>query len=180
MVLPMWERSTIPTSTSPNFAFPTARESTFANDTETLPPALWPSFEPIVFSSSCLARSDASSEVPAPVSRIKSNGPRSFTWTGRRMSGCAPPARRNLTFALLGEIVAAVIRATWVRPYATIPICCLRQIAEAGQNELRRSLALIEERLLYRTRLSESMRAASPQIVCFCLRHGSGRDQPEQ
>src|SRR5438477_61327 len=30
MVLPMWERSTIPTSTSPNFASPAARESTFA------------------------------------------------------------------------------------------------------------------------------------------------------
>src|SRR4029077_586470 len=125
--------------TSCNLVWPIEIESTFARDTETLPPALWPSFEPTTFTSSCFASSDESKDVPAPVSRIKSNGPRPFTWTGKRMSGCAPPASRNLTFVLLGERVAAVIRTTWVRPYATIPICCPREIAEAHQNELRRN-----------------------------------------
>ena len=42
----------------------------------------------------------AISEVPAPVSRINSNGPCSFTSTGTRISGCAPPASRKRTVAL--------------------------------------------------------------------------------
>src|ERR1700730_12945727 len=61
---------------------------------------LIPSFRP---------NSDESSEVPAPVSKINSNGPSPLTSTGRRIRGWAPPARRNFTRALRGESVAVVI-----------------------------------------------------------------------
>src|SRR5688572_20950072 len=100
----------MPTSMLANRVSPTASESTLARETETLPPALWPSFAPMILTSSCLARSLESSEVPAPVARMNSNGPSALTVTGRRMSGCAPPARRNFTREAEGEIVAALMK----------------------------------------------------------------------
>src|SRR6266446_4946034 len=87
---------------------------------------------------SFFARSDERSEVPAPVSKINLNGPAPFTCTGRRMSGCAPPAKRNFTLALLGESVVVVILPVSVRLCATTPTRCLLGIAgaqESGRSE---------------------------------------------
>src|SRR5713101_8272068 len=84
-------------------------------------------------------------------------------------------------FALMvGAAGISIILRVWVRPYATIPICCPREIVAARKNELRRSSKHSEDRPLYRPRLSESRRAAFRQIVLFCCRRGAGRDQPEQ
>src|SRR5438067_12290574 len=89
---------------------------------------------------SFFARSDERSDVPAPVSKINSKGPSPFTRTGRRISGWAPPAKRNFTFALLGESVAVVILPTLLRLCATTPTRCLPKIAEAQETVFRRNL----------------------------------------
>src|SRR5260370_24812626 len=90
---------------------------------------------------SFFARLDERSEVPAPVSKINLNGPSPFTCTGRRMSGCAPPAKRNFTLALLGESVVVVILPVPVRLCSTTPTHCLLEIAEAQQTGLPRNLS---------------------------------------
>src|SRR2546430_4842860 len=98
---------------------------------------------------SFFARSDESSEVPAPVSKINSNGPSPFTCTGRRMSGCAPPAKRNFTLALLGESVVVVILPVSVRLCATTPTRCLLGIrSEEHTSELQSQSNLVCRLLL--------------------------------
>src|SRR2546423_15629938 len=119
----------------------------------------------IVFHASFFANSDERSEVPAPVSKMKSNGPRSLIWTGTKISGCAPPARRNFARARLAKGVVAVIRATSVRPYVTIAIYCLREIVEARRTELRRNSVRNEDRRPYKSTWSGSRKAAYRQIV---------------
>src|SRR5258705_3542972 len=89
---------------------------------------------------SFFARSDERSEVPAPVSKINLNGPSPFTCTGRRMSGCAPPAKRNFTLALLGESVVVVILPVSVRLSATTPTRRLLRSARAHETGTRRNL----------------------------------------
>src|SRR6184192_245835 len=108
---------------------------------------------------SFFARSDERSEVPAPVSKINLNGPSPFTCTGRRMSGCAPPAKRNFTLALLGESVAVVILPVSLRLCATTPTHCLLKIAGAQESESRRNLRRNEDRPLCKSKSPESRKA---------------------
>src|SRR6266480_3628857 len=114
---------------------------------------------------SFFARSDERSEVPAPVSKINSNGPSPFTCTGRRISGCASPAKRNLTFALLGESVAVVILPVSVRLCATILTHCQLRIAQARESALHRNLRRNGDRCLCKPRSSESRKAEDQRIA---------------
>ena len=155
----------MPTSTSSIFACPTASESTFASETEIFPPALWPSFVPRILIFSCCASSAESNDVPAPVSKIKSNGPAPFTRVGRRMSGCAPPARRNFTFALPGESVAVVILPISARPCATTPIRCLPKIVGGQGNAPRRNLRRSGDRPLCKPKSWESRKPEDRRTV---------------
>src|SRR5205814_5857262 len=108
---------------------------------------------------SFFARSDERSEVPAPVSKINLNGPSPFTCTGRRMHGCAPPAKRDFTLALLGESVVVVILPVSVRLCATPPTRCLLGIAGAQDTGPRRNLRRNEDRPLCHSKSSESTKA---------------------
>src|SRR2546421_12984282 len=105
---------------------------------------------------SFFARSDERSEVPAPVSKINSNGPSPFTRTGRRISGCTSAAKRNFTFALLGESVDVVILKVSHRLCATTPTHCLLEIAGARKSESRRNLRRNEDRPLFKSKSPES------------------------
>src|SRR5438874_5106127 len=91
----------MPTSTSSIFACPSASESIFASETEIFPPALWPSFVPRTLTFSCCASSAESNDVPAPVSKIKSNGPAPFTRSEEHTSELQ--SRRDLVCRLLLE-----------------------------------------------------------------------------
>src|SRR6266850_5272157 len=108
---------------------------------------------------SFFARSDERSEVPAPVSKINLNGPSPFTCTGRRMSGCAPPAKRNFTLALLGESVVVVILPVSVRLRATTLSHYLLEIAGAQETGPRRNLRRNEDRPLCKPESPESTKA---------------------
>src|SRR5436190_4331775 len=114
---------------------------------------------------SFFARSDERSEVPAPVSKINLNGPSPFTRTGRRMSGCATPAKRNFTLVLLGESVAVVILAVSVRLCATTPTHCLLEIAGAQESASRRNLRRNEDRRLCKPKSLESTKAEVRQTA---------------
>src|SRR6478672_12618286 len=101
---------------------------------------------------SFFARSDERSEVPAPVSKMNLKGPSPFTCTGRRMSGCAPPAKRNFTLALLGESVVVVILPGLGHLCATTPTHCLLEIAEAQESGPRRNLRRNKDRPLCKSK----------------------------
>src|SRR6267378_5291463 len=114
---------------------------------------------------SFFARSDERSEVPAPVSKINLNGPLPFTCTGRRISGCAPPAKRNFTLALLGESVVVVILRVPVRLCATTPTHCLLEIAGAQETGPRHNLRRNGDRRLCKSKSPESRKAEDRRIA---------------